>query len=58
MAIQKKSLISSRTSEKKSATKKEASVGEVKSLTAKALNKTTLRGKQTFLKGPTLYKTI
>jgi hypothetical protein len=37
MAIQKKSLISSRTPEKKAATKKDHSVGEAKSLTAKAL---------------------
>jgi hypothetical protein len=43
MAIQKKSLISSRTPEKKAATKQDTSVGEPKTLTAKALSGRSLR---------------
>jgi len=41
MAIQKKSLISSRTPEKKAATKQSGSVGETKSLTANAMERRT-----------------
>jgi len=43
MAIQKKSLINSRTSEKKAATKPASSVGEAKSLTANAMLRRSLK---------------